>query len=93
MAENHKTAHATAEIDWNWQHVGPNEWLDHEGERVRYVDHREALMGLARGTIVYQGYNYYRHRDYHEFDAIIRARGYEERKPADWAPNSLPPKP
>lgn len=91
IAENHRAAQATAEIDWNWRRNAQG-WIDHHGEQVRYAHSREGLMGLERGTTIYLGFNWFKNREWDRLNEIVAARDYNPTQPGEWSPNSIPAK-
>ena len=90
VAENSRAAEATADIDWNWERRGPLEWMDHEGERVRYASNINSLRG-HRGTVVWLGYNWFKNPELC-YDLVRFAESHDMtlKHAADWSPNALP---
>ena len=71
-------AHRTATIDWGWQHYGRGQWIDHEGQRVRYLSHFEMLYGLEHGSVtIYLGWRYYKNQYFYDWRDVVKHRAYK----------------
>jgi hypothetical protein len=65
IAESLMHARNTAEIDCEWQPVSKSEWIDSDGEHVRYVSHAHDLHG-RRGAVVYLGWNWQYNKEWRD---------------------------